>query len=94
MTAFTYEEQGNKKYLVYEKMPEDTLDTLTLEMISNNQIEGLAPTNHIQIDDHFFMKYDITGCKSLREYLQGTISRKQLFDIMESIADTAIEAED
>ena len=53
MTAFTYEEQGNKKYLVYEKMPEDTLDTLTLEMISNNQIEGLAPTNHIQIDDHF-----------------------------------------
>jgi len=94
MTAFTYEEQGNKKYLVYEKMPEDTLDTLTLEMISNNQIEGLAPTNHIQIDDHFFMKYDITGCKSLREYLQGTISRKQLFDIMESIADTAMEAED
>lgn len=94
MTAFTYEEQGDRRYLVYEKKPEDTLDTLTLEMISNNQIEGLAPANHIQMDDHFYMKYDITGCKSLREYMQGTINRQQLLHIMESIADTAMEAED
>jgi len=94
MTAFTYEEQGDRRYLVYEKKPEDTLDTLTLEMISNNQIKGLAPANHIQMDDHFYMKYDITGCKSLREYMQGTINRQQLLHIMESIADTAMEAED
>ena len=94
MTAFTYEEQGDRRYLVYEKKPEDTLDTLTLEMISNNQIEGLAPANHIQMDDHFYMKYDITGCKSLREYMQGTINRQQLLHIMESIVDTAMEAED
>lgn len=94
MTAFTYEEQGDRRYLVYEKKPEDILDTLTLEMISNNQIEGLAPANHIQMDDHFYMKYDITGCKSLREYMQGTINRQQLLHIMESIADTAMEAED
>ena len=94
MTAFTYEEQGDRRYLVYEKKPEDTLDTLTLEMISNNQIEGLAPANHIQMDDHFYMKYDITGCKSLREYMQGTINRQQLLHIMESIVDTAKESED
>lgn len=94
MAAFTYEEQGDRRYLVYEKKPEDTLDTLTLEMISNNQIQGLAPANHIQIDDSFYMKYDITGCKSLREYMQGTINRQQLLYIMESVADAAMEAED
>lgn len=94
LTTFTYEEQGDKRYLVYEKKPEDSLDTLTLEMISNNKINGLAPANHMQMDDKFYVKYDISGCQSLREYLQGTVNRQQLLGIMEAIADTAMEAED
>lgn len=94
MIAFTYEEQGDRKYLVYEKRAEDSMDTLTLEMISNNRIQGVAPPIYIQKDDSIYIKYDITGLKSFREYLEGCVSRQKLLGIMESIADTAIEAED
>lgn len=40
MNSFTYEEQGEKKYLVYEKKTDDKMDHLTLEMMSNNRIDG------------------------------------------------------
>lgn len=94
MIAFTHEEQGDRKYLVYEKRAEDSMDTLTLEMISNNRIQGIAPLIHIQKDDSIYIKYDITGLKSFREYIQGCVRRQKLLRIMESIADAAIEAED
>ena len=67
MNSFTYEEQGEKKYLVYEKKTDDKMDHLTLEMMSNNRIDGVVPANHIQIDDRFYMKYDISGLMNLRE---------------------------
>lgn len=49
MSAFTYEEREGRKYLVYEKSEEDSLDILTLEMMSNNRIDGVVSSNHIQI---------------------------------------------
>ncbi len=94
MNSFTYEEQGEKKYLVYEKKTDDKMDHLTLEMMSNNRIDGVVPANHIQIDDRFYMKYDISGLISLREYLQGVVSRQKILSVLESIADAAIVSED
>lgn len=94
MNSFTYEEQGEKNYLVYEKAAEDRVDTLTLEMMSNNKIDGVVPANHIQIDDKFYMKYDITGLMNLREYLQGVVGRQKILSVLESIADAAAVSED
>ncbi len=94
INSFTYEEQGEKRYLVYEKKTEDHMDTLTLEMMSNNKIDGVSSGNHIQIDDKFYMKYDISGLMNLREYLQGVVSRQKILSILESIADAAIASED
>lgn len=94
MNSFTYEEQGEKNYLVYEKAAEDRVDTLTLEMMSNNKIDGVVPANHIQIDDKFYMKYDITGLTNLREYLQGVVGRQKILSVLESIADAAAVSED
>ena len=42
MCSFTYEEQGNKRFLVYEKQADDRMDRTALEMISINRIEGVA----------------------------------------------------
>ncbi len=94
INSFTYEEQGEKRYLVYEKKTEDHMDTLTLEMMLNNKIDGVSSGNHIQIDDKFYMKYDISGLMNLREYLQGVVSRQKILSILESIADAAIASED
>lgn len=94
MDAFTYEEQGGRRYLSYEKRAGDDIDFLTLEMISNNTIEGAASSSYIQIDDKFFIKYDITGLLPLCDYLKGTVSREQLLNVLGAVADAAIEAED
>lgn len=94
MAVFTYEEQGNKKYLVYEKKSEDSVDKLTMEMISNNKISGCVSFHYIQINNTIYMKYDITGLVSLREYLKKTVNRRELLSIMEKITDTVIAAED
>ena len=94
MVGFAYEEQEGRKYLVYEKEAEAELDTLTLEMMSNNRIDGVVPFNHIRIDDRFYMKYDITNLKSLREFLKGVVNREKIMAVMESIVDAAMAAED
>lgn len=94
MLVFTYEEQEGRKYLVYEKRTEDELDTLTLEMMSNNRIDGVARFNHIRIDDRLYMKYDITGLKSIREFLQGIVNREKILKVMETIVDAALAADD
>ena len=94
MVGFAYEEQEGRKYLVYEKEAEDELDTLTLEMMSNNRIDGVVPSNHIRIDDRFYMKYDITNLKSLCEFLKGVVNREKIMAVMESIVDAAMAAED
>lgn len=94
MVGFAYEEQEGRKYLVYEKEAETELDTLTLEMMSNNRIDGVVPSNHIRIDDRFYMKYDITNLKSLREFLKGVVNREKIMAVMESIVDATMAAED
>ena len=94
MCSFTYEEQGNKRFLVYEKQADDRMDRTALEMISINRIEGVAASSHVQIDDCFYMKYDITGLESLCEYFRKPVNRKKFFTIFESILDTAMLAQE
>lgn len=94
MLSFVYEEQAGKKYLVYEKKPEDNLDILTMEMMRNNRVKGLAPFTCIQIDGRMQMKYDITGLISVKEYLSGTVNSQKLMHILESISDILMEAEE
>lgn len=94
MIAFTSEEQGSRRYLVYKKRTEDVTDTVAMGMISNNRIEGTAPFVRIQMDETVYMKYDITGLVTLREYLSGTVNRKKLLGALESILDTIMAAED
>ena len=65
MCSFTYEEQGDKRYLVYEKNADDRMDILALEMMSNNRIEGLVPVNHTQIDDCFCTKLTLNSEKKI-----------------------------
>ncbi len=94
MNGFTYEEQNNKNYLVYQMQAEEGLDRLTLEMMANNRIEGLIPLNYTQVNDSIYIKYDITGLDSLRKYLQGVVNRGKLLGVLESIADAAMAAEE
>lgn len=91
---FKYEELEDRKYLVYEKREDDVLDTFTLEMLSNNRIEGLAAFSCMQMDHSVRMKYNVTGLKSLKELFSDTINRQKFLAVLESLADTVIRSED
>ena len=94
MVAFNYEEQEGKEYLVYNKRAEDKIDPLTMEMMSNNKIDGLIPFESIQVDGALTLKYNVTGLESLKDYFSGIVGRKKLIHVLEEIAAAFIEAED
>ena len=94
MKAFQYEEQGEKKYLVYQKRDSEDLDTFTTEMLSNNRIPGLVPFSYIQMDQSISMKYNIAGLVSLETYLENTVKKGQFLKILESLCDAVMQADD
>lgn len=94
MDIFRCEEQGGKTYLLYEKKDEDILDTFTMEMLSNNKIEGIVPFSYIQKNHEIQMKYNVTGLMSLREILTEKVKRKDLLIILKSLANAVLRADD
>ena len=50
MWNFKYENQGANTYLVYSVPPDNIVDTLSLGMLTNNSIPGLAKTLYTQMD--------------------------------------------
>ena len=57
---FSFETNGSNTFLVYKIRPEDRLDTMTLGMITNNRILGLAPALYTQMNTERFLKYNVT----------------------------------
>lgn len=94
MFDFTYEDQGANKYLVYEKKAGDVVDTMSLGMLSNNKISGIVPFMYTQVDDTVYMKYNISGLISLREYMEGVVNRKKILGILDAFSDAVIGTED
>ena len=94
MNSFTYEEQGEKKYLVYTKTKEDDLDMFTMEMLMNNKIAGTASFSCIQMDDTIYMKYNITGLQSMSEFLSGEVKKHDFLKLLKSLTDSLIIADE
>lgn len=94
MNSFSYEEQGEKKYLVYTKTREDDLDMFTMEMLMNNKIAGTAPFSCIQMDDTIYMKYNITDLQSMSEFLSGEVKKHDFLSLLKSLTDSLIIADD
>ena len=91
---FTRENQGANTYLVYQIEPEEQVDTLSLGMIINNKINGIAPTIYNQMDNRKFLKYNISAKVSLKQYFMGTINRQRLLEVFKAILDGLSAAED
>ena len=78
MKNITYENQGNNTYLVYEIYSADIIDNLSLGMINNNKIIGLAPVIYSQVDNKKYLKYNISAKVSAAAFLAGAASRKRI----------------
>lgn len=94
MSNFSYENQGAKTFLVYTVQPEDQIDSMSLGMLTNNRITGLASTLLMQLDNTKFIKYDVSGKVALTQFFTGAVNRKRLLGVFNGIADAMLNAEE
>lgn len=91
---FTYENQGTNTYLVYEIKADDQIDSMSLGMLTNNKIEGFAPTFFTQMDAQKFIKYNVSAKVSVKQFFNGAVNKKRLLGVFEGIVDGLLSAED
>ena len=91
---FSYESQGVNTYLVYKIKNSETIDTLSLGMLTNNSIPGLAKTLFTQMDEEKYIKYNVSAKISMKQFFGGVVNRKRLLGAFEGIVDGLMSAED
>ncbi|MBR5349045.1 MAG: hypothetical protein IK125_07400 [Lachnospiraceae bacterium] len=83
---FRLENQELNSYLVCEIEPQDQIDPVSMQMLTNNsKIPGLAPLLFTQMDDKKFVKYNISTQVTAEMYLQGVVTRKKLLNLLNGI---------
>ncbi len=94
MNNFEFETQGNSKYLVYEIDESDTIDSMSLGMLTNNQISGFATTSFVQIDSKKIIKYNISEMESAKILFEGIVNRRRLLGVFSGIVNALFSAEE
>ena len=92
--SFTFENQGTNTYLVYAVQPEDSIDTMSLGMLTNNKILGLAQTMFTQMDTTKYIKYNISAHVSVKQFFSGSVNKKRLIGVFKGIVNAMLSAED
>lgn len=91
---FSFENQGNNTYLVMELPTNAEMDTMTLGMITNNNIPGIASVIFTQSDNVKYVKYNISAKISLAQMFEGMVNRKKILGVFSGICDALQNAED
>lgn len=91
---FTYENQGTATYLVYTVSPGDNIDSMSLGMLTNNSISGLAKAVFTQMDTDKYIKYNVSARVSAKQFLFGQVNKKRLIGVFMGIADAILYAEE
>ncbi len=94
MKNFYFENQGSNTFLVYEALPDETIDTMSLGMITNNNIHGIAKTMFMQIDNKKFIKYNVSSKVSVAQLFSGVVNKKRLLAVFSGIVNALLDAEE
>jgi len=94
MYNFSFETQGANTYMVYQMGEDDVIDSLSLGMVKNNRIKGIAPILFTQMDDTKYLKYNITAKRSITDFFEGIVTRKRFLTVFSNIADAILAAEE
>jgi len=92
--AYSFETQGTHTYFVYTVQENDAVDTMSLGMLTNNKIPGLAPTLFTQMDATKFIKYDVSAKISVKQLFTGQVNKKRLLGVFNGIVDAMLSAEE
>lgn len=94
MQKFSFENQGSNTYLTYQLSEEETLDTLSLGMLTNNRIPGLASTFFTQRDDQRFIKYNVSSKVPAEDVFSRAVSKRRLIGVFKGVCKAVDSAED
>ena len=86
MQGFTYENQGQNTYLVYQ-FDDRPIDTMALGMLTNNKIKGFAPAIYTEIDNQKFIKYNVSSHVTLSKLFMGDVRKIRLLKTFVNIVD-------
>lgn len=92
--SFSFENQGTHTYLVYTVGEDDAIDSMSLGMLTNNKIHGLARTLFTQMDATKYIKYDVSAKISVKQFFTGQVNKKRLIGVFNGIVDAMLSAED
>ena len=92
--SFSFRNLGTNTYLVYTIQKDDTLDAMSLGMLTNNKIAGLASTTITQNMETNCIKYDVSKKISVKEFFAGAVSKKHLLGVFSAIVDAILSAQD
>lgn len=92
--SFSFENQGTNTYLVYAVDANESIDSMSLGMLTNNHIPGLAPAIFTQMDTTKFIKYNVTAHISVKQFFSGYVNKKRLIGVFNGIVDAMLSAED
>lgn len=91
---FTFENQGTNTYLTYAVNANDSVDTMSLGMLTNNKIPGLAATIFTQMDNVKYIKYNVSAKVSVKQFFNGPVNKKRLVGVFSGIVDAMLSAEE
>ena len=94
MGNFTFENQGTNTYLVYAIGEDDAVDTMSLGMLTNNRIPGLAQTVFTQMDETKYIKYNVSSKVSVKQFFMGPVNKKRLIGVFSGILDAMLSSEE
>ena len=94
MVDLHYENQGTNTYLVYAIKEDDSVDSMSLGMLTNNKIHGLAPTLFTQMDSQKYIKYNVSAKVSVAQFFAGAVNKKRLLGVFTGIVNAMLAAED
>ena len=90
---FGYENQGTNTYLTYKMQTEDVIDTMSLGMITNNAIPGLAPALFVQMDSDKYIKYNVSAKISIEQFFIGNIKKERIVRVFQGIVNAILMSE-
>lgn len=91
---FSYENQGANTYLVYRVEAGDSLDSMSLGMLTNNKISGFSSALFTQMNEDKYIKYNISSKVSAKQLFYGTVNRKRLLSVFKGIVDAMLALDD
>ena len=94
MDNFSYESILGMAYLVYNVPQGEDVDEVSMNMLTRNKVPGFAPVIYSQMDNERYVKYNISGKISARDFLMKNVTKKRLIGLLKGICQAVISSED